>query len=194
MNSPRGFTLPEVLVALAITGIVLLVAWSFARSNLITYQQTMQLIEHAQLERAAADVVIQEIGLAGHGDGILGSLSGPAISVTTGGASDTVTVNYVEERWLAEPLVRSISFTQGKDSTGQPNLYRQEAGATRQPAVQEVTGFRVAAFIDESGTRQLPGGPWPARITGLLIELSFTWEHSRLVYVDFGVPRELAGP
>lgn len=189
-----GFTLVELLTGLVLLGLLLLAVGQFAHGSLASYRGTMTLIERGQLERAARDVVIQEIGLAGYGQGFLGALDGPVLLVATDPRperSDAFLIHYIDERWLQEPQRRSIHFDVARDAMGTWNLYRREEGATRQPAVQDVTNLKLVALIAEDGRQVPPDSAWPEHAAGLILRLSFDWGQDRLAVIGFGMPQRI---
>jgi prepilin-type N-terminal cleavage/methylation domain-containing protein len=190
-----GFTLTEALVALAIFALLLVTVGHFTVGSVRAYRAALQLLERSQITALAEEVVLQEIGLAGYG--LAPAAGGPAaatveISVNPQpDRSDSIRVHYLEERWLAAPQLQEITIDVVRDSNGNPNLYRRQQGATRQPAVQGVTNLKLFRFIDESGQQTDPAAGWPQRIGGLVLRLSFDWDAERFVVIQFGVPQRL---
>jgi hypothetical protein len=138
-----------------------------------------------QIVELAAELLHYHLGLAGHrGVSQEGDLQGPALAVGLGagqGGSDTLAVRYMEERWYQEPELRALRFDVKRDGAGLWNLYLQEAGATRQPAVQRVNGLAIAGFVGPDG-RHLPAeSTLPLEAVALELELRFDWGESRLV-------------
>jgi prepilin-type N-terminal cleavage/methylation domain-containing protein len=194
MKSPGGFTLAEVLTALALLAVVLLAVGHFTVGSVRTWRAALQLLERAQLTAVAEEVVLQELGLAGYR---LEAFDPPQATVEISvnphpERSDSVRVHYREERWLAAPQLQDITIDVTSDAQGNRNLYRREHGATRQPAVQGVTNLKLFRFIDGDGQLLDPAGVWPQRISGLVLLLSFEWNAQRFVIVQFGTPQLLA--
>ncbi len=195
MRRKHGFTLVELLVGMAVLGVVLLAVVQFAAGSWRNYRAAVRLIERSQIESTARDVVVQELGLAGYGLGLHGELPGATVEIGIGSGadrSDAFTVHYLEERWLAEPQRRSITIDVMRDSGGHSNLYRREETATRQPAVQEVTNLKLVALYDDRGQQVLAHEPWPAMVSGLMLQISFSWDSERLAFVSFGMPQPVA--
>jgi prepilin-type N-terminal cleavage/methylation domain-containing protein len=191
--APSGFTLAEVLVALAILAVLLTVLGHFTLGSLRAYRAALQLLERAQIVALAEEVVLQEIGLAGYGLTLEESQQATVeVSINPqANRSDSVRVHYLEERWLQQPERQGITIDAARDGTGSPNLYRREPGATRQPAVQGVTNLKLFRFIDEEGRQSNPEDAWPRLVSGLVLRLSFEWEAERLAVVRFGMPQLL---
>ena len=190
----HGFTLPEVLVSLAILGLILLALGQYVTGSVRNYRQTTTMLERVQLESTARNVVVRELSFAGYGRGFIGGFSGPTIEIGLADRedrSDTFRVHYLEERWLAEPVQRQITFDVARDGNGLWNLYRREQGATRQPAVQEITNLKLVGLVTTDGQVLSQHEPWPAEIKAFVVKLSFSWETSRLAYITFTAPQQL---
>jgi len=190
----RAFTLPEVLMTLSITVILGLALMQFMTTTVSGYRAAADMAERVQLESTAANVVVMELSFAGYGDGMFGDLDGPTIEIGLSGRedrSDTFRVHYLEERWLETPVARNVTIDVKQDSKGGWNLYRREDGATRQPAVQDVTNLKLLGLITESGELLSPEAAWPERISAFIVQLSFSWETSRSAYIAFNSPQRI---
>lgn len=190
----QGFTLVEILVSLVLLGLLLLALSQYFTGSARNYRESAAMLERVQLESTARNVVIRELSFAGYGGGFIGEFTGPTIEIGLADRedrSDTFRIQYLEERWLAEPEQRNITIDVARDSNGLWNLYRREQGATRQPAVQEITNLKLAAFVTIDGQVQLPDEPWPAEIAAFMVRISFSWDTSRLAYIRFAAPQVL---
>lgn len=190
----HGFTLPEVLMSLVVLGLLLLAMGQYVTGSVRNYRQTAAMLERVQLESIARNVVVRELSFAGYGRGIIGEFSGPTIEIGVSDRedrSDTFRIHYLEEQWLAAPVQRQITIDVARDSGGIWNLYRREEGATRQPAVQEVTNLKLVGFVTAGGKVVSQAEPWPAEITAFVVQLSFSWDTSRLAYIAFAAPQQL---
>lgn len=190
----HGFTLIEILVGLAILGLILLALGQYVTGSVRNYQQTAAMLERVQLESIARNVVVRELSFAGYGRGFIGELSGPTVQIGVADRedrSDTFRIHYLEERWLAEPVQRQITLDVARDSNGLWNLYRREQGATRQPAVQEITNLKLIGLITTDGQVLSQNEPWPAEISAFVVRLSFSWDTSRMAYIAFTAPQQL---
>lgn len=195
-RQPGGFTLVEILVGLAILVILGLALSQYFTSSIRSYQQTTAMLERVQLESIARNVVVQELSFAGYGQGFIGEFTGPTIEIGLSGRedrSDTFKVHYLEEQWSASPVQRHVTIDVTRDSKGNWNLYRREEGATRQPAVQEVTNLKLIGFITPDGSLLGPEDPWPEQISAFIVNISFSWDTSRTAYIAFGAPQRLGG-
>ncbi len=196
MRGHRGFTLVELLTGLAILGVVLAAMAHWTIGSIQGYRQTTDMLERVQLESIARNVVVRELSFAGYGQGFIGDVTGPTIEIGLSGRddrSDTFRVHYMEERWLSEPVERNITLDVMRDSAGQYNLYRREDGATRQPAVQDVTNLKLLGLVTAEGNYIMADQAWPVEIKAFVVQLSFTWDTSRVAYIGFASPQRLAG-
>lgn len=190
----QGFTLVEILVGLVLLGLLLLGLGQYFTGSVRNYRESAAMLERVQLESTARNVVIRELSFAGYGSGFIGEFTGPTIEIGVADRedrSDTFRIQYLEERWLAEPEQREIIIDVARDSNGLWNLYRREQGATRQPAVQEITNLKLAALVTTDGKVLMPDEPWPAEIAAFMVQISFSWDTSRLAYIRFAAPQLL---
>lgn len=158
-----GFTLVELLTALAILMLLLGALSSFTVGTCRSYRSAWS---HAQLSAVAEDVVLQELSLAGYGL-VLHEASAAAATVgininARADLSDSVRMHHLEHRWRAQPEWQETTLDAATDGQGNWNLYRREAGATRQPAVQGVTNLKLHSFINEAREQILPR--WSGRL------------------------------
>jgi hypothetical protein len=180
-----GTTLAEMLMACSLLSMLLLAAAGMhaeaRRSTTVSEEAALR----GQIVELAAELLRYHLGLAGHrGVSQEGDLQGPALAVGLGagqGGSDTLAVRYLEERWYAEPELRALRFDVKRDGTGLWNLYQQEAGATRQPAVQRVSGLAIVNFVGTDGGLLPADSSLPLAAVALELELRFDWGESRLV-------------
>ena len=190
-----GFTVPELLIGLAVTAIMGLAIFQYLTSTVRSYRAASDMVDRVQLESMARNVVVAELSMAGNGAGLVGDLDGPTVEIGLASRedqSDTFTIRYLADRWLAEPEVRHITMDVARDSQGNWNLYRREEGATRQPAVQEVTNLKLLNFMNEAGEYVAASSPdWPDRIMAFVVRLSFGWGSERIALVRFLSPQEL---
>ena len=190
----NGFTLSEVLIGMAILAVLLLAISQYFTSSLSSYRRATEMLERVQLESIARNVVVKELSFAGYGQGLFGDFSGPTIEIGVSGRedrSDTFKVHYLEEQWLSAPVQRHVTIDVTRDASGTWNLYRREEGATRQPAVQDVTNLKLIALVALDGSLLLPHEAWPDEIAAFIVLLSFGWETSRTAYIGFSAPQRL---
>lgn len=194
MRPARGFTLPEVLTGLVLMALLLLAVWQLLSGSLHSYRLAIDMNERVHLETVARNVVIQELSFAGYGLGFIGSFDGPTIEiglVPDEDRSDTFRVHYLEERWLETPVQRHVTIDVARDAAGSYNLYRREEGASRQPAVQEVTNLKLASVVTVDGELLGRDDDWPAEIAAFIVSISFSWDTSRMAYINFSAPQRL---
>lgn len=80
LASPRGFSLAELLVALALAGAVAAVALRLLSDNLRLYQTHSQIIDRAQNLRAAAELLVAELRELSASEGDVYSAEPTAVS------------------------------------------------------------------------------------------------------------------
>jgi type II secretory pathway component PulJ len=185
MTRRAGSTLAEMLMACGLLSMLLLAAAGMHAEARRSTTASQEVALRGQIVELAAELLQYHLGLAGHrGVKQEGDLQGPALAVGPGagqGGSDTLAVRYIEERWYGGAELRALRFDVKRDGNGLWNLYQQEAGATRQPAVQRVSGLAIVNFVGTDG-RLLPGdSTLPLEAVALELELRFDWGESRLV-------------
>lgn len=186
----RGTTLLEMLLACALLGMLLLAITGAHVKALEASEVNEAVALRGQVAELATELLEYHLGLAGH-RGLKESLdlAGPALSFSrpARGGSDALAVRYVEERWYGQPELRVLRFDVRRDSAGRWNLYLQEEGANRQPAVQDVSGLRVERVVTVEG-ESLPGdAQLPLDVVALVLRLEFSWGEDRTVTI--GLPR-----
>jgi prepilin-type N-terminal cleavage/methylation domain-containing protein len=139
----RGLTLVEVLVALAIGGVILLALGSFAaatssgrraleaRSDRLLIDHGMRLLFEGDVTRAGAGLAADECGLA------IGA-AGSRLDVWWRGSDGEL---------------HQIGYAAGVDGAGRPALYRRHHPHARQPWLEDVVALRVhvAERVDGGG-------------------------------------------
>ncbi|HEX7003176.1 MAG TPA: hypothetical protein VF168_03210 [Trueperaceae bacterium] len=190
-SGEAGSSLLEMLLACTLLGMLLLAA---AQAQLYG-RQANEVNEEAghrgQIAELASELLGYHLGMAGHrGLNELRDLGGPALAITrgAGGASDALTVRYVEERWYEEPTLRALRIDVRRDGEGRWNLYLREEGATRQPAVQQVRGLHLTGVVLADGSVWGADAALPAEVVALQVRLEFTWGESRELTIP--LPRE----
>jgi type II secretory pathway component PulJ len=192
-----GATLVEMVVAGALLSLLLMAAGSLHAQAHRSASVGHEVALRTQIAELSAELLRYHVGLAGHRGIHEGAdLEGPALALGRGasqGGSDTLAVRYLEERWYAEPELRVLRFDVKRDGSRLWNLYQQEDGATRQPAVQRVSGLRVHRFVAPDGAL-LPGdAALPLDASALELGLSFDWGESKVISVPLpGVQRVVA--
>ena len=189
-RAESGTTLLEMLLACALLAMLLLAATGAHVKALEASDLSEEVGFRGQVTELATELLEYHLGLAGH-RGLTASLDlgGPALSLSrpARGGSDALAVRYVEERWYSQPELRVLRFDVRRDSGGRWNLYLQEEGANRQPAVQNVSALRVERVITVEG-ESLPGDTrLPLDVVALVLRLEFTWGEERTVTI--GLPR-----
>ncbi len=191
MRHHQGLTLHEFVLVLALFGLLLLGLASMTAASQRSYQQSESSGMRLASRRAAASLLNYELGLAGYTGTGQAALCRtctevlPTLTVHKGGEEsqpDAITVRYLEDRFLAEPQQKTITFEIGRDRRGRSNLYRREESAVRQPAVEDVIGLKLLGYLRPDGSMVVSTQvtPIPADLSGLVLELTFAWqEHHR---------------
>ncbi|MEX2536135.1 MAG: type II secretion system protein [Trueperaceae bacterium] len=185
-----GMTLLEMLLACTLLGVLLLTATGVQVQARKASTVSEEVAFHAQIVELASELLRYHLGLAGHrGLGAPGNLQGPGLALARGsGGSDAFAVRYLEERWYAQPELRALRFDVRRDSTGRWNLYQQEEGATRQPAVQHVNGLELTGIIALDGAELSADASLPVDAVAIELNLRFSWGESRTLMVSFPTP------
>jgi prepilin-type N-terminal cleavage/methylation domain-containing protein len=135
-----GFALIELLVAMAITGIVAGIGFAFFVSQNTQYESQMLRTELRERVRSGMDLIIRESRLAGYDPaginfcGIVYNSQWIKIKADLNGDGDTLDENEV------------ITYTY---NAGQGTIYRNNGG-TDQPAVEHVQSFTFG-YCDATG-------------------------------------------
>lgn len=195
----QGLSLAETVVACALLSLLLGATAAMQKGTRRAATLSESTVARGQLTELASELLRYHLGLAGYRGAVAEQQDGePALLLARGagqGGSDVLTVRYVEERWYREPLERVLHFDVKRDGRGLWNLYQREHGATRQPAVQEVNGLAVLAFLTPDGPPLPADTPLPLEAAGLELLLDFTWGQSRTVTIPFGTAQLVgAGP
>ena len=181
LGRERGSTLLEMLLASSLLAMLLLAAAQAQVHGREANEASREAGHRAQIVELASELVDYHLGLAGHrGLGAPRDLGGPALALEANPtASDAVAVRYVEERWYEEPTLRALHIDVRRDGSGRWNLYLREEGSTRQPAVQQVSGFDVTGLVLADGTSAPPEVGSPVEVTAIQVRLEFAWGESR---------------
>ena len=191
MRRTHGFTLVELLAAAAILGVLLVLASSMTVQAARAGASVDETAQREQLEALTRELLREQLQLAAFGPAA-GDVweSKLQLGIHVGGAGaggDVLEVSYLEDRWSRTPQRETVRLEARRDSNRNWNLYLRQEGATRQPAVQEVSGLRVISFATPAGS--VPStAPLPLQATGLELEVSFTWQESSNLFIPFGAP------
>lgn len=198
MNDRKpGITLIELVVACALLSLLLLAAGSVSVQARQAATSSEQTAYRGQLVELTAEFLRYHVGMAGHqGTGATRTdLAGPPLAVAIGegsSESDLLAVRYLEDRWRSEPVLRAFRFEARKDGSGNWNLYRQEPGSYRQPAVQEVTSIELLAYLAADGRSYPASTPLPLKAVALEVEVGFAWGAKRTLLLPLGEELRIA--
>ncbi|MBA2667358.1 MAG: prepilin-type N-terminal cleavage/methylation domain-containing protein [Trueperaceae bacterium] len=138
----RGLTLVEILVALAISAIIMFMLIAIVGSTGAAGRAAESRIDRAALEHGArlvfeTDIVRAGAGLATEECGLAARPGDP----------------YVNAWWRsAEGDLHRVRFAAGVDGAGRPALYRRHQSFARQPWIEDVTAFRVLAVEPDASS------------------------------------------
>ena len=175
MNSQRGFTIVELLVAAAIFLVVLTSLGALFVSSSNAYRANERVSERQQEAEAAFQLLSYELGLAGY-QGTLASqpLSGIPLVITkaaSSSSSDSVEVRYYEDRFVTGERRVRFGVDQANDV-----LYRKEDTGDEQVIVSNIANLKVVQYIRRNGLKldATPGTAVPEDLAGLNMEVTFT--------------------
>jgi prepilin-type N-terminal cleavage/methylation domain-containing protein len=171
----RGLTLVEVLVALAIGSLVLSLAAATGQSSRRLNGVIDARAIAGQRATAVPQLVGGALGLAGRG------LDGCGLHVADGG--ERARLLGVD---LGDVAPETVEVFAGLDGGGRPALYHRTVPHARQPWLEDVTGFRVLAALDEDGTWRPIAHDAVTRWTRLRVEL--TWTDGDVRTYEVGLP------
>ena len=159
----RGLTLVEVLVALAVGSLVLSLAAATAQSS----RRLSGVIDARAIAGQRKTAVPLLIGgaLARAGRG----LDGCGLHVAQGG--ERARVHGIA---LGDTEPETVEVFAALDGGGRPALYHRTVPHSRQPWLENVTGFRALVGRDEDGSWRAIDHDSVTRWTALRIELAWT--------------------
>lgn len=151
-----GFSLLEVLVAVALASVVVLVAVRMLAGGRTVDRALSVTSTSARALDVAAELLAAELRRAGYvpypDDGGWTPSPGLSLQIHTGTArGDAVGVRYLDDRVVDGPVQRDLIFDVAVDGRGEAQLYRRTASGNRQPLVQGVTELRVLSWADAGG-------------------------------------------
>lgn len=180
-----GLTLVEVLVTLAVSAVVLGLVGSLLGSARAASTAQMMATQPDRALDLAAELLVEEIGLAGFRPWRLAAAeSEAAVVITSAGSGNAVQINFVDDRLAGPALDRSLTFEVREDGDGVPQLYRRSGAASRQPLVAGVTALVVESLVTSSGTLvEAVSGSAYTGVRGLVLRLEGEDGASRVAVV-----------
>lgn len=148
MKKESGFTLLELLVVLALSGIVMAALYSAFMSQQRSYQMTEQVVAVQQNLRGAMFYMEREIRIAGYDPQRTNGFGITAI----GAQSITLTMDFVTEDGL---IGTGETITYAFD--GANNTITREAGGGAQVIAENVTGLTITGLDANGAVTATPG-------------------------------------
>ena len=183
MKSTSGFSLIEVLIALALTVVVLYATSTiFASSNRL-YASQSTVADESQAFAAGLAQMSYELGLAGYRGTDLSSETvdsrdfggNPSLAITKGSATDSITVSYYEDRWTnsTEPVLKQVTFTVVNNE-----LIRTE-GTTSFAIASGVENLRVTNYFTFANQKKVFSSNVDVTdMAGLIVEFNYKHKDS----------------
>jgi len=188
-----GLSLVEVLIALTLLALLgMLVASLLPASSRSAGTVTGQL-ERRQLLDLAAELLAEEVGLAGAAPWPLTEevagvadpaafLAGALSLSAAAPAGHRLAVRFLDHRLAGPPLARDLSFDVGVDARGQSQLYRRAGLTSRQPLVEGIDRLEVSGVVLDGALIGLGDVTTGARPWALLIRLA-SGEEERVMVI-----------
>jgi len=159
-NDSKGFTLIELLVAMAITGIVVGAIFTAFQSQQKSYLIQDQVTEMQQNLRAAMDIMVREIRMAGYDPT---QSSGASISTNSTGIMIQVTMDINSDKDCSDSNENiTYGFSNANDANadgiadaGAANLGRRNTGGGFQPIAENIQAIGFAYAYDADGDDNL---------------------------------------
>jgi len=156
----KGFTLIELLIAMAITGIVAGAIFTAFQSQQKSYLIQDQVTEMQQNLRAAMDIMVREIRMAGYDPT---QSSGASISTNSTGIMIQVTMDINSDKDCSDSNENiTYGFSNANDANadgiadaGAANLGRRNTGGGFQPIAENIQAIGFAYAYDADGDDNL---------------------------------------
>src|SRR5215472_13916475 len=136
-RSARGYCLPELLVALALLGLVMAGALSILRASLAMYRWGAARVEAQQSARVALDRMVKELRDAGYDP------TGAGFAPITVAAPSQVTFQQdLNKNGVVDTTRERVTFVLRPGE----RILRRDAGGGAQPLIEGVRRFRLTYF------------------------------------------------
>jgi len=164
VRRPRsGVLLVEWLLALALAGLVLIIAIDASRSTAVAVASLAARVELVQRELAVPQLLSTLLAEAGRG------LVGCQVTILDAGRR----LRWQTQRGLADPVLTLEVFAD-VDSAKRPALYQRQLPSARQPWLEGVIAFKVTEVSLSGGVWVPAPGPPGERIDRVRLEVG--WE------------------
>jgi type IV pilus assembly protein PilW len=168
VESRRGFTLVEVLVALALTGIIGITILNLYISSSRAYHRQLQVTEMQQNLRAGLDALVSDLRMAGYAKG-----SDAAVGMVAAGSRSVHFTMDLNGDGDFNDSNENLTFSIYK-SSGIPRLGRKTAGGNNSPVAEyiEAMGF---AYAFDGNTDGVLDADSAGRIHWGVMEIGGNW-------------------
>lgn len=185
-KSDKGFTLVELLVGMAITGIMLAGLYSVYTGQQKAHLAQVQVIDMQQNLRAALLIMTREIRMAGYDPYVMygagmtaigNGSSGNPMSFTLVADTDGVNNDLLAETAASEPLLtdetgelKTVAFELfDADGDGDTDLGRSQDGGGLQPIAENIASL-LFTYMDRNGNVTID----PTRVVSVGISITAT--------------------
>ena len=162
-NDSKGFTLIELLVAMAITGIISVAIFTAFQSQQKSYLIQDQVAEMQQNLRAAMDIMVREIRMAGYDPTRLGGAT--IFSANSNSINITIDINGDGNCTANETIIYSLYDAHGD---GDSDIGRQ-VGAVRRAAAENIDNLEFYYTLEDATKTLIPADPNNIRFVQITI-------------------------
>ncbi len=179
-----GLTMVEVLVVLAVASLLLAAMSGVLGSAFAADRAEERALEPWRALDLAAELLAEDVGLAGNAPSALVPTPGAALAVRVVPGGHRLTVRFVDDRLAGPAVARELSFEAGVDGRGHAQLYRASGASSRQPVVEGVGGLVVEWLVDGLGASLGPSaGAFLPGARAVVLRLSAPGGEERAVVI-----------
>lgn len=170
MAGSSGFSLIELMIALAVGMVVLAAIYGVFTLQQRTFSNQDRLVEMQQSARAAIDMMVRELRMAGFNPtGMTGTDKPRILSATANSIRFTFDINATGHTWGSNEDVQYYLYTPVSD--GIQKLGRATAGGT-QPLAENIQNLSFTYTLSDGTQTTAPTSAQLAEITDILITLT----------------------